>query len=64
VRPGKGRREYQLQRLVRGRWADVGGRALTDVQGSYKRVVRSPVGARFRVVWLDTKTSSRPIVIR
>ena len=49
VRPGKGRREYQLQRLVRGRWANVGGRALTDVRGSYKRVVRSPVGARFRI---------------
>jgi hypothetical protein len=64
VRPGTGRRQYQLQRLVRGRWANVGGRARTDVRGSYKRVVRSPVGVRFRVVWLETKTSSRPIVIR
>jgi hypothetical protein len=64
VRPGSGRREYQLQRLFRGRWAQVGRAARTDVRGSYKRVVRSPAGARFRIVWLDTMTSSRPIVVR
>jgi hypothetical protein len=64
VRPGAGRREYQLQRLTGGRWAHVGRPALTDVRGAYKRVVRSPAGKRFRVVWLDTMTSSRPIVVR
>ena len=64
VRPGAGRREYQLQRLFRGRWAQVGRPARTDVRGSYKRVVRSPAGTRFRIVWLDTMTSSRPIVVR
>jgi len=64
VRPGAGRREYQLQRLVRGRWAQVGRPARTDGRGSYKRVVRAPAGTRFRIVWLDTMSSSRPIVVR
>jgi hypothetical protein len=64
VRPGAGRREYQLQRLADGRWARVGGPALTDVRGSYKRVARAAAGTRFRILWLDTMTSSRPIVVR
>lgn len=64
VRPGAGRREYQLQRLTHGRWAQVGRPASTDARGSYKRVVWATVGTRFRIVWLDRMISSRPIVIR
>jgi hypothetical protein len=64
VRPGLGRRQYQLQRLAQGRWWAVGAPAETDVRGSYTRVVRAPKGTRFRIVWLPTMVSSRPIVIR
>jgi polysaccharide biosynthesis protein PslG len=64
VRPSTGRRPYQLQRLVHGRWAHVGVPALTDARGSYTRVVWAARGTRFRTVWLGTMTSSRPIVIR
>ena len=64
VRPGSGRRTYQLQRLVRGRWLAAGTPALTDGRGSYTRVVRAARGTRFRIIALATGTASRPIVIR
>jgi hypothetical protein len=64
VRPGSGRRRYQLQRLVAGRWAPVGAPAATGAAGSYLRVVRAPRGTRFRVLALDAAATSRPIAVR
>jgi hypothetical protein len=63
VRAGFGKREYRLQRLAGARWVNVGGPALTDVRGSYRRVVRAARGTRFRVLWLPTRTASRAIVV-
>ena len=64
IRPGTRQRLYQLQRLLPSGWTPVGGAsAVTDGTGSYTRVVYAPKGARFRVVSLDTGTSSRPITI-
>lgn len=64
VRPGTGRRQYVLQRLVRGHWLVVGRPALTAADGSYTRVVYARVGTRFRIAWLPSNTLSRPIVVR
>jgi len=65
VRPTSGERPYQVQRLTAAGWTPVGPPALTDVTGSYTRVVYAQVGTRFRVLWFGTlTTSSRPIVIR
>jgi hypothetical protein len=65
IRPGARRRLYQLQRLLPSGWTPVGGAsAVTDATGSYTRVVNAPKGARFRVVSLDSGTSSRSIVVR
>ena len=63
VRPGSGRREYRLQRLNAGGWRAVGPPALTDVHGSYTRVVRATKGRRFRVKALPSGITSRPIVV-
>ena len=63
VRPGFGKRLYRLQRLAKGRWVSVGHPALTDIRGSYTRVVRATKGTRFRVVWLATGAASRAIVV-
>src|SRR5215475_3252217 len=63
VRTGFGKREYRLQRLAGVRWVNVGGPALTDVRGSYRRVVRAARGMRFRALWLPTRTASRAIVV-
>ena len=63
VRPGFGKRLYRLQRLAKVRWVSVGHPALTDIRGSYTRVVRATKGTRFRVVWLATGTASRAIVV-
>jgi len=63
VRAGFGKREYRLQRLAGVRWVNVGGPALTDVRGSYRRVVRAARGMRFRALWLPTRTASRAIVV-
>jgi hypothetical protein len=64
VRPGTGRRSYVLQRLARGRWTSVGPPALTDFDSSYERVVNAPTGARFRIQWLPSSTSSPQLVVR
>jgi hypothetical protein len=64
IRPGARHRLYQLQRLLPSGWTPVGGASdVTDSGGSYMRVAHAPKGARFRVVSLDTGTSSRPITI-
>jgi hypothetical protein len=63
VRPGFGRRSYRLQRLAHGRWVSVGRPAVTDIRGSYTRVVRASKGTRCRIVWLPTKAASRAIVV-
>ena len=63
VRPGFGKRLYRLQRLANGRWVSVGHPTLTNIRGSYTRVVRATKGTRFRVLWLSTGTASRPIVV-
>ena len=63
VRPGFGKRLYRLQRLAHGRYVSVGHPALTNIRGSYTRVVRATKGTRFRVLWLSTGETSRPIVV-
>ena len=63
VRTGFGKRAYRLQRLASGRWVNVGASALTNLRGSYTRVVRAAPGTRFRVLWLPSRTPSRTIVI-
>ena len=63
MRPGFGKRLYRLQRLANGRWVSVGHPALTDIRGSYTRVVRAAKGTRFRVVWLPTGAASRLIAV-
>ena len=63
VRPGFGKRLYRLQRLANGRWVSVGHPALTNIRGSYTRVVRATKGTRFRVLWLSTGATSRSIVV-
>ena len=63
VRTGFGKRAYRLQRLASGRWVNVGASVLTNLRGSYTRVVRAAPGTRFRVLWLPSRTPSRTIVI-
>ena len=63
VRPGSGRRAYQLQRFAHGRWWAAGRPALTDGRGFYTRVVGAAKGTRFRIVSLATTTASRAIVV-
>lgn len=63
VRPGTGRRQYVLERFVRGRWVASGRPALTSAGGSYSRVVYARTGTRFRIAWLPSNTFSRPIVV-
>jgi hypothetical protein len=63
VRPGFGKREYRLQRLAGSRWVNVGAPALTNLRGSYSRVLRAAKGTHLRVLWLPTRTSSRTIVV-
>jgi hypothetical protein len=63
VRPGFGKRLYRLQRLANGRWVSVGHPVLTNIRGSYTRVVRAAKGTRFRVLWLTNGTASRAIVV-
>jgi hypothetical protein len=63
VRPGFGKRLYRLQRLAHGRWVSVGHPALTNIRGSYTRVVRAPKGTRLRVLWLATGALSRSVVV-
>ena len=64
IRPGTRQRLYQLQRLLPSGWTPVdAASAVTDSTGSYSRVVYALRGARFRVVSLDSGTSSRPITI-
>jgi hypothetical protein len=64
VRPGSGRRTYRLQRLVRGRWVNIGRAARTDRRGSYRRVVRAGHGVRLRVFVPSLKAASRAISVR
>lgn len=64
VRPGAGRRPYQLLRLTREGWKRVGTAAETAPNGTYTRVVFAPPGTRFRVLALQTATPSRPVLIR
>jgi len=65
VRPGLGPRPYVLQRLTPAGWAPVGtAGAVTDANGTYKRVVSAPPGTRFRVLALQSATASRPVVLR
>jgi hypothetical protein len=64
VRPRSGRQLYKLQRYARGRWASVGGYRFTNARGSFVRVVRARVGARFRIYSPADKATSRVIRIR
>jgi len=64
VRPGFGRRTYQLQRLTTAGWTPIGGPARTDVRGTYTRVVSARAGTRFRVLSPSTAAVSRPVVVR
>jgi hypothetical protein len=63
VRTGFGKRAYRLQRLAGGRWVNVGAPALTNLRGSYTRVVRVGRGTRLRTLWLPSRTASRTIVV-
>jgi hypothetical protein len=49
VRPGSGRRPYSLQRLLNGRWVNVGGTRQTGVGGTFRVTVNLPRGSRVRV---------------
>jgi hypothetical protein len=62
VRPGSGRRRYQLQRLAYGRWVAVGLPTLTSPGGFYTRVVWARRGTRFRIAVPDLAATSRSIV--
>jgi hypothetical protein len=64
VRPGHGPQVYNLQRLVRGRWATVAGYRRTSSRASYVRVVNAVRGARFRVYSPANKAASRVLTIR
>jgi hypothetical protein len=64
VRPGLGRRTYQLERSTPDGWQPIGTAALTDLRGTYMRVVSAPPGTRFRVLALQTATVSRPVIVR
>jgi hypothetical protein len=60
VRPGTGRRPYQLQRR-----APTGAPgAVTAANGIYTRIVSAPPGTRFRVLSPEIATSSRPVLVR
>jgi hypothetical protein len=63
VRPGFGRRAYQLQRLTPAGWTPIGGPGMTDVHGTYTRVVSAAAGTRFRVLSPATAGVSRPVVV-
>jgi hypothetical protein len=49
VRPGTGRRAYQLQRSTAAGWRTVGGAGRTDARGTFSRTVALPPGTRVRV---------------
>src|SRR5689334_13449029 len=62
IRPGARRRVYQLQRKTADGWTPVDGPGdLTDLNGSYRRVVFARPGMRFRAVDLESGTASRTI---
>jgi hypothetical protein len=63
VRPGSGRRLYQLQRLVDGVWYPVGSLTTTTPGGYYTRVVYARRGTRYRIVAPTVAGTSRQIVI-
>jgi hypothetical protein len=63
VRPGSGRRLYQLQRLVDGVWYPVGSLTTTTPGGYYTRVVYAGRGTRYRIVAPTVAGTSRQIVI-
>ena len=63
-RPGVGRRTYQLERSTPDGWQPIGTAALTDLRGTYLRIVSAPPGTRFRVLALQTATVSRPVIVR
>jgi hypothetical protein len=50
VRPGDGRRAYDLQRFLGGRWKRVASGAQTTARGYLTRTVRAGHGARLRLV--------------
>ena len=65
VRPGTGRRPYQLQRRAPTGWTPVGAPgAVTAANGIYTRIVSAPPGTRFRVLSPEIATSSRPVLVR
>src|SRR3954447_782799 len=63
VRPGAGRRAYQLQRRARSHWVAVGGFRGTDRTGTFARAVRASPGDRFRVRSRATATPSPALTI-
>lgn len=63
VRPGSGRRLYQLQRLADGIWYPVGSLTATRLGGYYTRVVYARRGTRYRIVAPTIGGTSRQIVI-
>jgi hypothetical protein len=64
VRPGRGVREYSLERFLGGSWQPVGPPATTSRAGFFTRNVRAWPGARFRVVEPATGSISPVLVVR
>jgi hypothetical protein len=64
IRRRGGSQRYKLQRYSGGRWLPVGGYAFTNARGSYTRVVRAGLGARFRVYSPEAQTASLAITVR
>jgi len=49
VRPGSGRRPYTIQRMLRGRWVNVGGVRRTGVGGTFRITLNVGRGTRLRL---------------
>jgi hypothetical protein len=63
VRPGDGRRPYELQRFADGRWTRVASGGQTTARGYLTRTVRAGHGARLRLVDTATGAVSPTLVV-
>ena len=63
VRPGSGRRSYQMQRSVGSAWRTVGGAARTGVGGTFVRTLTLPAGACIRIVAPAAAWASPPLTL-